>query len=242
MANNNFKDLVLSASIYVKTDTKGIILDVNDAFCKISGFSQKELVGKTHALLRHPLESKLLFESLWKELKSNKQWSGVIRNRTKKERDFYLHSTIMPILENGISVAYMAISFDMTEVMAQRQALQWQEHITETILDNQMNILAIYSNVDGFIRVNQPFYDLFNVLDLDEFTAKFEFIDDCFIKEEGYVFRDGERDLLDFLDDIALDDEKIYKAKIRKEDETIAIFTLKVAQLMDDERTLISFH
>ena len=107
--------------------------------------------------------------------------------------------------EDGIGVQYLSISFDVTEHVEQRLELQWQEHITDTILDNQKGILALYSNIGGFIRVNNPFYEAFEIeddgfgnFDFTSFQQEYEFIDELFLEEEGYLFRQKGRDLLDF--------------------------------------------
>ena len=50
---------------YQKTNSKGIITYVNDEFCKISGFSQEELIGKSHNIVRHPDNDEVIYEVLW---------------------------------------------------------------------------------------------------------------------------------------------------------------------------------
>ncbi|MDH5614771.1 MAG: PAS domain S-box protein, partial [Gammaproteobacteria bacterium] len=46
------------------TDAKGIITRVNDVFTKVSGYSQEELIGKNHNIVRHPDMPPAAFEDL----------------------------------------------------------------------------------------------------------------------------------------------------------------------------------
>ncbi|MGP1579571.1 MAG: PAS domain-containing protein [Wolinella sp.] len=69
--------------IVSKTDKRGIITCVNEAFCDISGYSQQELIGKPHNIVRHPLNPKRLFEELWSTILAGKSWKGRIKNQKK---------------------------------------------------------------------------------------------------------------------------------------------------------------
>lgn len=65
------------------TNLKGIIVYASDAFCKISGYSKKELIGKSHNIVRHPDMSSSIYEELWKTIKRGEVWSGEIKNKKK---------------------------------------------------------------------------------------------------------------------------------------------------------------
>ena len=68
-----------------KTNPKGIITYVNNLFCKISGYTKEELLGKPHNIVRHPDMPKTVFKELWETIKDKKQpWTGIIKNRTKQ--------------------------------------------------------------------------------------------------------------------------------------------------------------
>lgn len=63
------------------TDLKGNITSVSEAFCKISGYCESELIGQPHSIVRHPDTPKESFEVLWKTIKSGKVWTGIIKNK-----------------------------------------------------------------------------------------------------------------------------------------------------------------
>jgi len=85
------KEIILENNkpIISSTDKKGHILYVNDYFCEISGFTEDELIGANHNIIRHPDMPKAIFYLMWKSLlKDKKNFKGVIKNRTKND-DFY---------------------------------------------------------------------------------------------------------------------------------------------------------
>lgn len=65
------------------TSLKGIINSFNDTFQKISGFEAEELINKNHNVIRHPEMPPAAFDDLWKSMKSNHHWMGIIKNRVK---------------------------------------------------------------------------------------------------------------------------------------------------------------
>ena len=61
-----------SQKIVSTTDEKGILLDVNDDFVSISGFTREELIGQAHNLVRHPWMPQEAFAELWQHNKQSK--------------------------------------------------------------------------------------------------------------------------------------------------------------------------
>jgi len=65
------------------TDIDGNIIDCNQAFIDISGFTREELIGQPHNLVRHPDMPREAFEAMWGQLKQGKPWMGLVKNRCK---------------------------------------------------------------------------------------------------------------------------------------------------------------
>ena len=114
-------DLMNRYIITSRTNKKGIITEVSDAFCKISGYTEEELIGKPQSIVRHPDMSKQTFKELWDTIQSGKIWSGEIKNRAKDGTEYWTHSTIEPIfLDNNKQeiddiIAYSSIRIDITD-------------------------------------------------------------------------------------------------------------------------------
>ena len=101
--------------IYSRTDLKGILIEVSDAFCKISGYTRDEMLGQPQSLVRHPDMPKELFQDLWKTIKSGKVWTGEIKNLNKNGSYYWTSAIITPEFdENSKVVSYMSIRHDIT--------------------------------------------------------------------------------------------------------------------------------
>lgn len=103
-------------TILVITDRQGVITEVNAKFCEISGYSEQELIGKTHKLINSGFHSKDFFIHLWQTIKSGKIWTGTIKNQRKDGEFYYVKSIITPIFDsNGEINSFLAIRQDVTE-------------------------------------------------------------------------------------------------------------------------------
>ena len=112
---DQYKKAVDELMIVSKTDTKGIITYVNKNFCEISGYSEKELLGKSHNIVRHPDMPKGLFKNMWDTIKRGELWRGFIKNRRKDGGYYWVDTGIMPIKNyKGEIVEYIAIRSDIT--------------------------------------------------------------------------------------------------------------------------------
>ena len=126
-ALSQYKHAVIESTIYSKTDPHGVITDVNHEFCRISGYTKEELIGKTHALIRHPEELDSTFKNLWETITAKRIFKAVLKNRAKNGDTFYASSTIMPILDtHGNIQEYIALRIDITEQMEQERRIQRQ--------------------------------------------------------------------------------------------------------------------
>jgi aerotaxis receptor len=95
--------------IYSRTDLKGIVEEANEAFCKVSGFTREELVGKNHNMVRHPDMPPAAFEDLWRDLKNGRPWRGIVKNRRKDGGYYWVVANASPVRENGQIVGYQSV-------------------------------------------------------------------------------------------------------------------------------------
>ena len=98
------------------TDEKGIIRSVSKAFCKISGYSREELIGKNHNIVRHPDMPNSVYDDLWQTIQSGKTWSGEIKNAKKDGGFYWVDVNIAPQFDQqGEITGYTAIRQDITD-------------------------------------------------------------------------------------------------------------------------------
>ena len=107
--NNTETRLPENEYIYSCTDLKGRITEVNEAFCSISGFTREELVGQPHNLVRHPDMPEAAFADLWRDLKAELPWRGIVKNRRKDGGFYWVVANVSPIRENGRVIGYQSV-------------------------------------------------------------------------------------------------------------------------------------
>ncbi len=112
----NYVDIVDKYVITSSTDTRGVITYTSEAFCEISGYSEQELIGQSHGLLRHPDMPDEIYRDLWKTLRSGQTWQGELKNRKKNGDYYWVHAYISPNFdEDGSIEGYTAIRQDITD-------------------------------------------------------------------------------------------------------------------------------
>jgi PAS domain S-box-containing protein len=107
------------------TDRDGTITKVNSKFVEISKYSEQELIGQNHRILKsghHPPE---FFEKMWKTVSSGQILEGEIKNRAKDGTYYWVKTTIVPFLdESGQPKQYISIHNDITNLKNTEERLQ----------------------------------------------------------------------------------------------------------------------
>jgi diguanylate cyclase (GGDEF)-like protein/PAS domain S-box-containing protein len=98
------------------TDLHGNITYVSKAFCRISKYSEAELLGQNHRIVRHKDMPKELYDDMWEHLANDRAWSGEIKNKAKDGSSYWVKADISPIWnEDGDKIGYTAIRQDITD-------------------------------------------------------------------------------------------------------------------------------
>ena len=96
-------------TIVSKTDLKGVITYVNHDFLEISGFSERELIGQSHNIVRHPDMPPEAFADLWMQMKAGRPWTGLVKNRCKNGDYYWVLANATPVYENDVVIGYMSV-------------------------------------------------------------------------------------------------------------------------------------
>ncbi len=96
-------------SLVSKTDLKGLITYINEDFLRVSGFTQAELIGSPHNIVRHPDMPPEAFADLWKAMKEARPWTGLVKNRCKNGDFYWVLANASPLYENGQLSGYLSV-------------------------------------------------------------------------------------------------------------------------------------
>ena len=99
--NTTFSDEELICS---KTDREGIITYANRVFSRISGFSERELIGAPQNITRHPDMPCVVFAWCWETLQAGSDWRGIVKNRCKNGDHYWVEANIYPQVDAGGAV------------------------------------------------------------------------------------------------------------------------------------------
>ncbi len=111
-------------SLLSVADRSGKIIDVNTAFCEISGYKKEDLLGQDHRILNSGFHPKSFWKEMWRRIAAGEAWQGEVCNRRKDGSLYWVNSTIVPYLgAEGKIEKYVSIRFDITAQKAAERAL-----------------------------------------------------------------------------------------------------------------------
>ncbi len=156
------------------TDAKENILNVNQSFINITGFTKKEAIGNTPAILKSGLQDKAFYETMQNVLEEKHYWSGEIYNKHKSGRIYPELLTIQVVLDHEGEVIYKVGSFvDLTEQKETAEKLEYlqkydpltglanKELLTERLVKHLATDLTdtagvlIYIDIQEFQLINE---------------------------------------------------------------------------------------
>ena len=95
--------------IVSSTDASGILNKVNQSFIDMSGFSEAELIGQPHCILRHPDMPAAAFKDLWDTVQSGNRWQGYVKNLRKDGAYYWVYATVIANIRNGEVKGYTSV-------------------------------------------------------------------------------------------------------------------------------------
>lgn len=91
------------------TTQEGIITHVNQSFVEMSGYTEQELIGSPHSILRHPDMPPAAFKDLWDTIGRGEKWQGYVKNLRKDGGYYWVKATVIPNIRNGQVVGYTSV-------------------------------------------------------------------------------------------------------------------------------------
>ena len=95
--------------IVSSTTPDGLITHINRSFQEMSGYSESELIGSPHYILRHPDMPPAAFKDLWGTVLRGEKWQGIVKNLRKDGGFYWVKATVIPNIRQGKIVGYTSV-------------------------------------------------------------------------------------------------------------------------------------
>lgn len=137
-----FRASEISSGQILITDHRGVIEYANPAFCKVSGYSSHEIIGKTPAILKSGRMSVVFYQRLWESLDAGTEWSGEFFNR-RKDGTYYLEKAVISAIKtnDGTVSHFIKVSEDITSQKHSEEHQQRQLKLIESINNANFNFM-----------------------------------------------------------------------------------------------------
>lgn len=155
LLSEQYKEAVEESMIVSRTDPKGVITYVNPLFVEISGYTQEELLGQPHSIVRHPNVPARVFKEMWHTIQRGRSWHGMLENRTKNGESYFVKNLICPIVdENGKVIEYLGLRHDVSEIENSRLKAQEAQRIKAAFVANMSHeIRTPINGIAGYVHL-----------------------------------------------------------------------------------------
>lgn len=115
-------------SLYSRTDTKGVILEVNSHFERLCGFTKSELYGQNHHIIRHIDMPEAAFKDFWTDIQQGKSWRGIIKNWNKDGGFYWVDANVSAVRnKNRQIIGYQSVRFKPNAQEVQQAKLAYKK-------------------------------------------------------------------------------------------------------------------
>jgi PAS domain S-box-containing protein len=134
------------------TDLDGKIIEVNQAFTDLFGWTREEALGRSTNILRSPKSTDELFKRMWEAIDKHGEWKGEIFNKRKDGTEIPILLSITPIYIDGKKFGYMGVQIDITEKKKIEDQLLSEKEFSESLIETA-NSLIVGLNTSGKIII-----------------------------------------------------------------------------------------
>ncbi len=114
MASQKEYHLSADTVILSTADLQGNIVNYNAGFRDASGYTDAELKGKPHSILRHPDMPKEAFNDFWQTIQAGRPWFGIVKNQRKNGDHYWVAANASPIIDKGHTTGYLSVRYPAT--------------------------------------------------------------------------------------------------------------------------------
>ncbi|MFK5937329.1 MAG: PAS domain-containing protein [Sulfurimonas sp.] len=155
-------EIKLNTKRYIvsKTDPKGIITYANDYFVEIVGYSEAELIGQPHNIIRHPDMPKIVFKMMWDRINKSENIMAVVKNLAKDGRYYWVVTEFEPKVD---PITNEILSHTAFRKAAPQKAIDTMAPIYAKLIEieKEGGMKASEEYLRGFLEENNTTYDAF---------------------------------------------------------------------------------
>lgn len=143
------------------TDEHANILYANPAFERVTGYARNEVAGQNESILSYKVTPKLVYETLWAQLKRQRPWNGLLVNRRRDGSRYLADLTITPVVgEDGRTSHYLGMHRDVTEMHRLERQVQNQKTMIESVVDAAQVAICLLDEDERVVLDNQEYKKL----------------------------------------------------------------------------------
>jgi PAS domain S-box-containing protein len=171
---SDFYDALNETSIISKADLNGNITFANELFCKITKYSEDELLGKNYRMLKNDVTPSSFYSKLWNTITNQKSYKTVFKNKNRDGDAYYIEQVIKPIIDiNGETIEYITIANDVTrlfksikkETEARESADQFFRNVGHEMRTPLNAIIGIAPFLKKKLKDSPKLLEMFDVID-----------------------------------------------------------------------------
>ncbi|BEU97693.1 PAS domain S-box protein [Acidovorax sp. DW039] len=135
-------------------DRAGRIIEVNDAFCHISGYTRDELLGQNHRIVNSGVHGPEFWVGMWRTISSGQSWHAEVCNRSKDGSLYWVNSVVAPFMDaRGQVEKYVSIRTDITDRKRTELELQRTLALLQAVLEASTQVAIVATDPHGFVSL-----------------------------------------------------------------------------------------
>ncbi|MCK9609270.1 MAG: PAS domain S-box protein [Methylomonas sp.] len=136
------------------TDRSGRIIEVNDNFCRFSGYSREELIGQNHRMINSKVHPREFWASMWQTIIAGKVWRSEVCNRARDGSLYWVDSLIAPAWDSDGKInRYLSVRADITDRKIAEAELARVNGMLANVMQASTRVSIIATDRDGLIQL-----------------------------------------------------------------------------------------
>ena len=119
--------------IVSKTDLRGVITYVNDVFIRVSGYTERQLLGAPHNIIRHPSMPRCVFKLLWDTVQAEQEIFAYVLNQSKDGTGYWVFAHVTP----SYDLQHRHVGYHSNRRVPYPDALKSVKEVYTTLLEEE---------------------------------------------------------------------------------------------------------